>query len=292
MSSVVPAGYVYWDGFGYVLESDRSGPYAISSGGVATLMSGGGGISSITDMTTAALAGSAAEVNDFRVAVATTATEWETVSTTTYSIAGADATAKTKQFTHASGCLVTVPQALGLPVGSVIQWYQDAAAGQITFQGDGTSTVTSLDGSLVSSGAKSSGALVHLGSDDFLLVGQIGAIPVAFTVAISDETTAITIGTAKVSFRMPYAMTVTSVRASLATASSSGNPAFDVNDGGVSIFSTTLTIDATETTSTTAATPAVISDSALADDALITIDIDTAGTGAKGAKITFIGTRL
>lgn len=108
-------------------------------------------------------------------------------------------------------------------------------------------------------------------------------------VAVGDETTAITTGTAKVTFRMPYAFTLTEVRASLTTVSSSGNPAIDVNEGGVSIFSTTLTIDANEKTSTTAATPAVISDSSLADDAEITIDIDAAGTGAKGLKVTLIG---
>ena len=113
----------------------------------------------------------------------------------------------------------------------------------------------------------------------------------AFTVAVSDESTAITTGTAKLTFRMPFAMTLTEVRGSLSTASSSGNPAFDVNEGGVSIFSNTLTIDANEKTSTTAATAAVISDTTLADDAEITIDIDTAGTNAKGAKITFIGYR-
>lgn len=113
----------------------------------------------------------------------------------------------------------------------------------------------------------------------------------AITVAISDETTAITTGTAKITFRMPFAFTLTEVRASLATASSSGTPTFDINEGGSTILSTKLTIDANEKTSTTAATPAVISDTALADDAEMTIDIDTAGTGAKGAKITFIGYR-
>lgn len=108
-------------------------------------------------------------------------------------------------------------------------------------------------------------------------------------IAIGDETTDITAGAAKVTFRMPYAFTLTGVRASLTTASSSGNPAVDINEGGVSILSTKITIDATEKTSTTAATPPVISDSALADDAEITIDIDTAGTGAKGLKVYLIG---
>lgn len=110
-------------------------------------------------------------------------------------------------------------------------------------------------------------------------------------IALGDETTAITTGTAKVTFRMPWALTVTAVRASLTTASSSGTPTFDINEAGVSILSTKLTIDASEKTSTTAATPAVISDTALADDAEITIDVDTAGTGAAGAKIYIIGTR-
>jgi len=109
-------------------------------------------------------------------------------------------------------------------------------------------------------------------------------------VACSDETTALTTGTAKITFRMPYAMTLTAVRASLSTASSSGLPAIDINEAGVSILSTTITIDVSEKTSTTAATPAVISDANLADDAEITVDIDTAGTGAKGLKITLIGT--
>lgn len=113
----------------------------------------------------------------------------------------------------------------------------------------------------------------------------------ALILAIGDETTAITAGTAKVTFRMPFAMTLSAVRASLTTASSSGTPTFDINDGGTTILSTKLTIDANERTSTTAATAAVISDTALADDAEITIDVDTAGTGAAGAKIALIGTR-
>ena len=110
-------------------------------------------------------------------------------------------------------------------------------------------------------------------------------------VAISDETTAITTGTAKVTFRMPFAMTLTEVRGSLSTASSSGLPTFDINESGSTILSTKLTIDANELTSTTAGTPAVISDTTLADDAEMTIDIDVAGTGAKGAKVTLIGYR-
>ena len=111
------------------------------------------------------------------------------------------------------------------------------------------------------------------------------------TIAVGDETTTITTGVAKVTFRMPYAFTITAVRASLNTVSSSGIPTFDINEGGVSILSTKLTIDASEKTSTTAATAAVLSDTSLADDAEMTIDIDVAGTGAKGPKVQIIGYR-
>lgn len=109
----------------------------------------------------------------------------------------------------------------------------------------------------------------------------------------AEETTAITTGTAKVTFRMPFAFSVTEVRANLNTASSSGTPTIDVKKSGTSIFSTTLTIDVSEKTSVTAATPAVLSSNPtnFSDDEEVTIDISVAGTGAKGLKLTFIGTR-
>ncbi|MCC7041117.1 MAG: hypothetical protein IT516_12485 [Burkholderiales bacterium] len=137
---------------------------------------------------------------------------------------------------------------------------------------------------------------VSLGSGNWRCVGyqrESGyavRLPFRFTVAISDETTDITTGTAKTTFRWPYPnSTLTAVRASLSITSSSGNPTFDINEGGTTILSTKLSIDASEKTSTTAATPAVISDASIADDAEITIDVDIAGTGAKGAKVMFIG---
>lgn len=121
-----------------------------------------------------------------------------------------------------------------------------------------------------------------------------GGTTVAIPIAVSDETTALTTGTAKVTFRMPFAMTLTTVRSSVTTAPT-GSGSFvtvDINEGGVSILSTKLTIDAGEKTSTTAATPAVISDSALADDAEITIDIDAVGStvAGSGLKVYLIGT--
>jgi hypothetical protein len=88
-------------------------------------------------------------------------------------------------------------------------------------------------------------------------------------------------------------MTLTAVRASVTTAPTDAVLTVDINEGGTTILSTKLTIDATEKTSTTAATAAVISDSALADDAEITIDIDQVGSTVAGAglKVALIGTR-
>jgi hypothetical protein len=111
-------------------------------------------------------------------------------------------------------------------------------------------------------------------------------------VACSDETTALTTGT-KRTFRMPYALTLSSVKASLTTAQTSGSIfTVDIHESGTTVLSTKITIDNTEETSATAATAPVISDASLAADAEITIDIDQIGDGtAKGLKVTMIGTQ-
>jgi len=120
----------------------------------------------------------------------------------------------------------------------------------------------------------------------------IGAsVTQAIPIAVSDETTPLTTGVAKVTFRMPFAFALTAVRASVTTAPTGSVLTVDINEGGVSILSTKLTIDAGEKTSVTAAAPAVISDAALADDAEITIDIDGVGSTFAGAglKVYLIG---
>lgn len=113
--------------------------------------------------------------------------------------------------------------------------------------------------------------------------------------ALSDETTALTTGTAKLSIRMPYAFTLTAVRANVVTAPTDASIIVDINEGDsfTTILSTKLSIDATEKTSTTAASQAVISDTSLADDALITFDIDQVGSTVAGAglKVSLIGYR-
>jgi hypothetical protein len=139
--------------------------------------------------------------------------------------------------------------------------------------------------------ALSSGVNIKtINSASILGSGNI-ATPFELVVAASDESTALTAGTAKITFRMPRAVTLSAVRASLTTAQASGSIlTVDVNEAGASILSTKLTIDNTEKTSVTAVTPPVISDANLADDAEMTIDIDQIGNGtAAGLKVYLIG---
>ena len=114
-----------------------------------------------------------------------------------------------------------------------------------------------------------------------------------FIISLSDETTDLTTGTGKASFNMPFAMTLTGVKATVNTAPAGSTITVDINEAGSTILSTKLTIDASELTSTSAATAAVISDASLANDALITFDIDQIGssTAGKGLKVTLYGYR-
>ena len=113
----------------------------------------------------------------------------------------------------------------------------------------------------------------------------------SFVVACSDETTDLTTGQ-KVQFRTPFGFTVSGVRASLTTAATGASLfTVDIEQGGVSILSTPITIDSGETTSVTAATPPVISTTALTNDSIITIDVDQIGntTSGQGLKVTILG---
>lgn len=114
----------------------------------------------------------------------------------------------------------------------------------------------------------------------------------SFIIAVTDENAVVTSGTNKATFRMPYALTLTGVRASLKTAQTSGSIlTVDINESGATVLSTKLTIDNGEKTSTTALAAPALSDTALADDAEITIDVDQVGDGtAAGLKVTLIGT--
>lgn len=138
---------------------------------------------------------------------------------------------------------------------------------------------------------RSAAGVVQVEGSTLAKVSDVTNKTESFCFAMSDETTNLTTGTAKIKFRMPYAFTVTDVRSSLSTAQTAGSIiTVDLNENGSTILSTKLTIDNSESTSTTAATPPVISDSALADDSEISGDIDQVGTPlAKGLKTCIIG---
>lgn len=114
-----------------------------------------------------------------------------------------------------------------------------------------------------------------------------GSFNNVMVIAVSDEATALTTGNSKVKFRAPFAMTMWQIpRASVNTASTSGLVTIDINEDGTSILGVNkLSIDANEKTSVTATTATTLADSSIADDAEITIDIDSAGTGANGLKV-------
>ena len=123
--------------------------------------------------------------------------------------------------------------------------------------------------------------------DDGTIDLRVGAR--SLTVACSDETTALTTGAAKATFRMPQAATITAVRASVTTAPAGSVLTVDINKGTspTSILSTKITIDAGEKTSTTAATAAALdtNENDVADDEMMTIDIDTIGSSTAGAGL-------
>lgn len=104
-------------------------------------------------------------------------------------------------------------------------------------------------------------------------------------IEIAKDGTAIT-GSSQYTFRAPFAMTLTQIpRALLSVASSSGSVSLDITAAGSSIFTTQLSIDESEKTSVTAATPAVLGTTNISNDSEIIFDVVSAGTGAEGLKV-------
>jgi len=84
---------------------------------------------------------------------------------------------------------------------------------------------------------------------------------------------------------IPFNMEVTSIHATLLTAGTGSTVNVDVNIAGSTVFSTPLTIDDGETTSRTAATAAVISNSTWTEGQRLTIDIDQIGSTVAGQEL-------
>jgi hypothetical protein len=111
-------------------------------------------------------------------------------------------------------------------------------------------------------------------------------------VKIFDDATVITTGTDKLVFCVPASLggcDLTGIAAFVTTVSSSGLPSVGVKNNTTvhEMLSTNCTIDATETTSYTAATAPVINATfkSVATGDLLSIHVDAAGTGAKGLGV-------
>ena len=105
-----------------------------------------------------------------------------------------------------------------------------------------------------------------------------------------DETTTLTTGTAKRTWRMPIPFTLRSAYASLTTASSSGAVVVDVNANTNSVFGTNkLSIDQDEEWSGDATTPVDLSSQTFEVGTEFTFDVDDDGTNAAGLKVYLIG---
>jgi len=187
--------------------------------------------------------------------------------------------------------------------GATARQYFDYS-GNIVQTGVTNSAIVSGSGNTISSGLRNvfvAGVGLTASANDTAYFSNVLAtslsaatyqgVPCDLSFAFSDESTAITTGTTKLTIYAPYAMTITDVRASLSTSGSTLSE-FDVNVNGVSIFSRRPTIDANEfITATALAGAPIVSSATVAQDDKITIDIDQAGTNAKGAKIYILGKR-
>ena len=102
-------------------------------------------------------------------------------------------------------------------------------------------------------------------------------------IAFSDETSDLTTGDNKATFHMPnYATTLLEVSVGMTTAPTGSTAIFDLTEAGTTVLSTLISIDAGEKTSETAATPPVISDSSLAANALMSLNVDQIGSSVAG----------
>jgi hypothetical protein len=149
--------------------------------------------------------------------------------------------------------------------------------------------LTSIYSGMVDTGMLLS--LTYTGADDcwILDLPTSRSVGIVERWAVSGETADLTTGANAMRFRIVGNFRLTGIRASLSVASSAGNVQIAVYRNGVNICSTNPTIDALEKTSTTAATPAVLSTTSLTDDDEIATDIITAGTGARGLKVALLG---
>lgn len=174
-----------------------------------------------------------------------------------------------------------------IPVGSIISYHQiDEGRIIIAYAGSasGDAGQTYKKGEVIT--------LWHKSLDNWVIFNPPQPVHETISIATSDLTTDLTTGTDLGYFNMPFDMEIVEVRQVLFDAGTVSGITVDINVNGSSILSTLLTTDATEETSDTATTPAVLSTTILSKGDKITIDHDAVGTAQKGAETQIIGYRL
>lgn len=124
---------------------------------------------------------------------------------------------------------------------------------------------------------------------------RLGA-PFFLQVACSDETTALEVGDALVTFRQIGGIVLDEVRASLNDAQADAQVVVDLNKNGSTILSTLIVIDQGATTSVGSSPQPVISDNVIPDNAEWSVDLVSIGgvspVTATGLKVQLIGRYL
>ena len=128
------------------------------------------------------------------------------------------------------------------------------------------------------------GAVLVSGS---LQVEQTASIQDFMMITVSADNTDLQTGTGLVTLRAPFGMELYQIPRASLTTNGTSQTTIDINVGGSTIMNTNkLIIDANEGTSTSASTAAALTTTTINDDNQITIDVDAAGTGARGLKVT------
>ncbi len=206
-----------------------------------------------------------------------------------------------------SGTFASRPAASAVPAGSL---YSATDTGTV-YQSDGSSvwsvytsagipaTLLDTKGDLIAASAADTPAKLVAGANGKYLVtdsAQSTGLKYLLTKDIEvkafDDATVITTGDGKIIFMIPTALggcDLTAAASFVTTVSSSGLPTVQIRNvtQAADMLTTKITIDVSEFTSYTAATPPVIDtgNDDVATGDLIAIDVDVAGTGAKGLGV-------
>lgn len=180
-----------------------------------------------------------------------------------------------------------------------------SSATQTALDGKVDESTLTTKGDLYVATAASTPARLPVGSDNQVLTADStqasgvkwaaagGSSDKTVQIKLMDDATILTTGDGKFTFAISAelnAMNLADADAYVTTVSSSGTPTIqirNITNGNVDMLSTPITIDANENTSYTAVAPAVVNtaNDNVATGDLLTVDVDVAGTGAKGLGI-------